>query len=102
MKQWTQATKGTHFLWFPVPASTAIPFVLLLFKISLWTFLFALSVAVFQAYMKAKGRTFLWAVRKFKSRLAGHTVQARTVWYRRRMQRRDSFDLISLEQAEKS
>lgn len=101
MKRWTQATRGVHFLWLPIPASTSIPFIVLIFKFNVWTFLFALSVAIFQVYMKQKGRTFLWAVRKFKGKLAGNVIQSRSVWYRRRMRRRDGFDLIDLRSVEK-
>lgn len=100
MKKWTQATKGMRFLWIPIPASSAVPFFVSLLHISFFTISIAFFVAGFQIYMRRKGRTFFWVVRKIKSRLAFNMIQARTVWYRRRIQRRDSIDLIKIGEVE--
>ncbi len=101
MKRWTQATRGMQFLWLPVPASSAVPFFVAMLHITWWTLLIALLVVIFQVVMRAKGRNFLWVVRKFKVRLAGGSVLARPMWYQRRMRRRDGFDLINLDEVEK-
>ena len=101
MKRWTQATRGMHFLWVPIPASSAVPFFVAMLHITWWTFLIAFLVMIFQVVMRAKGRTVLWMIRRLKTRLAGGVVLARSIWYQRRMRRRDGFDLIDLNDVEK-
>lgn len=96
MKKWTQTNRGMHFLWIPIPASASIPFFVALLHISWWTFLIALVVAIFQIVMKKKGRNIVWIFRRLKGRISGGVVYARSLWYRRRLQRRDGFDLIDL------
>lgn len=101
MKRWTQSTRGMHFLWLPVPASSAVPFFVAMLHMRWWTFLIAILVVIFQVVMRSKGRTMLWVVRKLKVRLAGGSVLARPIWYQRRMRRKDGFDLINLDEIEK-
>lgn len=101
MKRWTQATRGMHFLWLPIPASSAVPFFVAMLHMAWWTFLTAFLVVIFQVVMRAKGRTVLWMVRRAKTRLAGGVIQARSIWYQRRMRRRDGFDQIDLDEVQK-
>jgi hypothetical protein len=95
---WTQAVRGTHLLWLPIPAYSAFPILLWFMHMRLWTFVLALSVCVALAVLKARGRTVGWIVRRFHCRLRGGVVNARPLWYRRRMQYLDSFDLVDLRQ----
>lgn len=101
MKKWTQTNRGVHFLWFPVPASTSVPFVVALLHVSWATFGVAFLVAIFQVYLRMKGRNVLWVIRRFKARIGGDQVQARSVWYRRRMLRQEGFGQIQLADLEK-
>lgn len=101
MKKWTQTNRGVNFLWFPVPASTAVPFIVALLHVSWVTFCAAFITAIVQAYLRIKGRSMLWMIRRLKAKMGGDVVQARSVWYRRRMLRQEGFDAIELADLEK-
>jgi hypothetical protein len=94
--EWTQAVRGVHLLWFPIPAYSALPILVWVMHARLWTFVLALTVCGVLAVLKAKGRTVPWVLRRLKSRLRGGVVLARPVWYRRRAQHLKSFDLVEL------
>ena len=100
MKSWVK-TRGVQFLWLPIPASSAVPFFLLILHARWWTLFLAIAVSIFMIVMRVKGRTVPWLFRRLKTRLAGGVVSSRPVWYRRRMQRREGFDLLNLEDVEK-
>lgn len=95
--EWTQAVRGPHFLWFPIPAYSSLSVLLWIMHARLWTFFLALFVIGVLTYLHMRGRSVGWAVRRFKCSLRGGVVQARSIWYRRRTQHLGSFDLIDLE-----
>jgi hypothetical protein len=97
MKRWPKTGLSTHFLWFPIPASASVPTLLFLLHMRLWTLGLALLVCVALIILKSKGRTATWVFRRFRNRLGGDVIQARPIWYRRRMHRPNSFDLIDLD-----
>lgn len=96
---WPNATRGCHLLWLPIPASAIFPLLGWAMHMRVWTFLLALSVIVVLAILRARGRTVTWIVRRAHCKLRGGVVYARPVWYRRRMQHLDSFDLVDLRGA---
>jgi hypothetical protein len=83
--EWTQARNGTQLLWLPIPAYAAFPILLWVMHMRVWTFVVALSVCATLTIFKMRGR---W--------LRGEVVFARPVWFRRRMQHLNSFDLVEL------
>lgn len=93
---WTQAVRGTRLLWFPIPAYSALPILIWVMHARVWTFFLAVAVCTVLAILKARGREVQWVVRRIHSKLRGGVVYARPVWYRRRMQHLDSFDLVEL------
>lgn len=93
---WTQAVRGTQLLWFPIPAYSALPILIWVMHARVWTFMIALTVCITLAVLKAKGRRVVWIVRRLHTKLRGGVVYARPVWFRRRMQHLDSFDLVEL------
>ncbi|MEJ8837667.1 IcmT/TraK family protein [Ramlibacter sp. AN1133] len=93
---WPNAVRGTQLLWLPIPAYSALPILLWVMHARTWTFVLALAVCAALGTLKAKGREVLWVVRRLHSKLRGGVVYARPVWYRRRMQHLDSFDLVEL------
>lgn len=93
---WTQSVRGVHLLWFPIPAYSALPILLWIMHARMWTFMLAICVCIVLAVLKAKGRTVPWVLRRFKCKLRGGVVLARPIWYRRRTQHLDSFDLVAL------
>ena len=95
--EWNQAVRGTHLLWLPIPAYAGMPILFWIMHARLWTFVLAITVCVVLSILKLKGRTVPWIVRRFKLWLRGGVVQARPVWYRRRMQSLSSFDLVDLK-----
>jgi intracellular multiplication protein IcmT len=94
--EWTQAVRGAHLLWFPIPAYSALPILLWVMHARMWTFILAISVCVILAILKTQGRTVPWVLRRLKSKLRGGVVLARPVWFRRRTQHLKSFDLVDL------
>lgn len=100
--EWTQAVRGPHLLWLPIPAYAGLPILMWVMHMRLWTFVLALGVCVALAVAKARGRTVVWIIRRLRSRLRGGVVYARPLWYRRRMQHLDSFDLVELRPWTKS
>jgi intracellular multiplication protein IcmT len=94
--EWTQAVRGTQLLWFPIPAYSALPILIWVMHARVWTFVIALVVCITLAVLKAKGRRVVWIVRRLHTRLRGGVVYARPVWFRRRMQHLESFDLVEL------
>lgn len=101
MLKWTQAARDTHFLWFPVPASASMPVFLFILNIAWWTFFLSIATAVVLGILRANGRTGFWVFRRLRARLGGGVIHARSVWYRRRMQRSHGFDLVDLEKVRK-
>ncbi len=93
---WTQATRGTQLFWLPIPAYSALPILLFVMHARIWTLVLAILVCLTLAILKTKGRTVPWIVRRFKLWLRGGVIHARPVWYRRRMQHLDSFDLVDI------
>lgn len=94
---WTQAVRGVHLLWFPIPAYSALPILMWVMHARLWTFVLALTVCAVLAILKTKGRTVAWVIRRLRSRMRAGTVFARPIWFRRRMQHLQSFDLVHLQ-----
>lgn len=94
--EWTQAVRGTQLLWLPIPAYSALPILIWVMHARVWTFMVALTVCVTLAVLRAKGRSVTWIVRRLHSKLRGGVVFARPVWYRRRMQHINSFDLVEI------
>lgn len=94
--EWTQCVRGTHLLWLPIPAYAALPILLWVMHARMWTFVVALAVCITLAVLRLKGRSVCWILRRLHSRLRGGIVYARPVWYRRRMQHLDGFDLVPL------
>lgn len=95
---WTQASRSTHFLWFPVPASSSVPMLLFLLHISWWTFFLAIFVCIGVAVLRSKGRTAAWVFRRIKGKIGGGVMYSRPLWYRRRRQSFVSYDLLDLKQ----
>ena len=98
---WTQATKGAQLLWLPIPAYSGLPILLWILHARVWTFVLAISICVVLSILRAKGRTVPWVVRRTKSYMRAGVVQARTIWYLRRVRTLDSFDLVDLRKAQK-
>jgi hypothetical protein len=94
--EWTHAPRGVQLLWFPIPAYSVLPILIWVMHARVWTFILALSVCVALGVLKAKGRTVIWVLRRLKCKLRGGIVLARPVWYRRRTQHLQSFDLVPL------
>jgi hypothetical protein len=94
---WTQATRGTRLLWLPIPAYAGLPILLWVMHARIWTFILAISICIALSVLRAKGRSVPWVVRRFKSYARAGVVQARTIWYLRRVRALESFDLVSLK-----
>lgn len=94
--KWTRAVRGTHFLWFPIPAYSSLSVLLWVMHARLWTFLLALTLIGVLTYLHMRGRTVLWVIRRFRSFLRSGVVYARPIWFRRRTQHLGSFDLVDL------
>jgi hypothetical protein len=93
---WTQAVRGVHFLWFPIPAYSSVTVLFWVMHARVWTALLALFVVGVLTYLHMRGRSVPWVVRRIKSRMRGGVVLARPVWFRRRVQHLESFDLVKL------
>jgi hypothetical protein len=94
--EWTQARNGTQLLWLPIPAYAAFPILLWVMHMRVWTFVVALSVCATLTIFKMRGRSVGWIIRRVHCWLRGEVVFARPVWFRRRMQHLNSFDLVEL------
>ena len=92
MKRWPVSVKGMQLLWLPIPASSGVLVIVWALHATLWTFFLMLIVLAFQSYMRVKGRTVPWLVRRIRGRMSGDVLYARPVWFRRRTQRREGFD----------
>lgn len=101
MKSWVKS-RGVQFLWLPIPATSSIPFFVLILHLRWWTFFLAIAVSVFMIVMRIKGRSVPWLYRRAKSKLGGGVVHARSIWYRRRTQRREGFDDLDIRDVEKT
>ncbi len=68
----------------PLPGWVILPLPYTLFNWAYWwgwaPLLFSFALAM---WLRHKGRTLIWVVRKFKTKLRGNVVAARTVGYRR-------------------
>lgn len=93
---WTNAVKGVRFLWFPIPAYSSVSVLIWIMHARIWTFILALVMVGVLTYLHFRGRSVPWVIRRFRSYLRGGVVNARSVWYRRRVQHIESFDLIDL------
>ncbi len=96
---WTQATRGTHLLWLPIPAYAGLPILLWVMHARVWTFLLAIAICVVLSVLRAKGRSVPWVIRRIKCYMRAGVVQARTVWYLRRLRHLESFDLVNLNRS---
>lgn len=96
-KPWTQAAKEAQLFIVPIPAYAGIPLLFWIFIQTVWFFVIAMIVCGVLAYLRKKGRTVPWVIRKFKGWLRGGVVHARPVFYRRRMQTLGSYDLVELK-----
>jgi hypothetical protein len=85
-------------LWFPIPAHGIVPILLALMIQTWWAFALMVSTLVFFAYLRQRGRSASWLLRRIKCRLRAGVVYARPIWFRRRTQYITSFDLISLKE----
>jgi len=94
---WTNACRGVRFLWLPIPAYSSLAVLIWVMAASIWTFLLALVVMGFLTYLYFRGRSVPWVVRRIKCSMRGRAVLARPVWFRRRVQHINSFDLIDLK-----
>jgi hypothetical protein len=92
MSTWSQAPRGAHLFWIPIPAHAIVPFVISLFIQTWWMLSISLITVFVLVYLKAKGRTVLWVIRRFNSRIRDERVYARTVFYRRRVLHSLDFD----------
>ena len=101
MLRWPQAGLTTQFLWFPIPASASVPLLVFTLHMRLWSFLLALVVCIALVVLRSKGRTAVWVFRKIQYALGGNVMYSRPLWYRRRMQRQNSFDLINLDEVKR-
>lgn len=95
--EWTNAVRGAHLLWAPIPAYAGLPILLWVFHAKVWTFVLAVGICVTLSILKTRGIKVPWLMRRFQLQLRGGVVQARTVWYRRRAQHLRSFDTMSLQ-----
>lgn len=94
---WTQASRGTHLLWLPIPAYAGLPILFWILYARVWTFVLAIVVAIVLSVLRAKGRSVPWVIRRFKCYLRAGVVQARTIWYWRRVRTLQSFDVVNLK-----
>ena len=95
--EWTNAVRGVHFLWLPIPAYSSLTVLLWVMHARVWTLVLALVVIGILTYLHMRGRSVPWVIRRFKCSLRGKVVLARPLWYRRRVQHINSFDLIDLK-----
>jgi len=95
--EWTNAVRGVRFLWLPIPAYSSLTVLLWIMHAKVWTLLLAIFVIGVLTYLYLRGRSVPWVIRRFKSTLRGGVVHARPLWYRRRVQHINSFDLIDLK-----
>jgi hypothetical protein len=93
---WTNAVRGTHLLWLPIPAYSALPILLAVMHARVWTFTLAFTTCIVLSVLRAKGIKVPWLVRRFKQRQRGGRIHARSLWFRRRMQCLTSFDTVPL------
>lgn len=94
MNHWTQAARGAHLFWLPIPAYAALPFILWIFIQTTTIFLVALFVCLFLTILKLKGRTVPWLIRRAHCLLRGERIFGRTVFYRRSTINTINFDII--------
>jgi hypothetical protein len=92
MSTWAQAARGAHFFWIPIPAYAILPFLMSLFIQTWWMFLISISTVATLLWLKAKGRSVSWVIRRMHSKFRAERVYARTVFYRRRVLPRIDFD----------
>lgn len=93
---WTNAVRGVHLLWLPIPAYSAIPILIAVMHARVWTFSLALITCVVLSVLRAKGIKVPWLMRRFKQKQRGGVIHARSLWFRRRMQFLNSFDTVPL------
>lgn len=99
---WSQASRKVHFFWLPIPAYAFLPFALTLFHVRIWTVSLTLVVVGVLGFLSWKGRRVEWILRRARLRLRMGGMQARPLWYRRRMQTLCSLDVVPIASREEA
>lgn len=69
----------------PLPAWTIIPVPFALFNMGVFSISLVVVTFIAAAYLKHKGRTLMWTIRRLRTSLRGLRMEARPLGYRRAM-----------------
>lgn len=89
---WIEASRPPCVPGTSAHASAITPVIFLILHVSWLTAGIVLAVVVGIAILSIKGRSVTWLLSKAKSRLRGGVVSARPYYYRRRINRVQSYD----------
>ncbi|WP_321820758.1 MULTISPECIES: IcmT/TraK family protein [unclassified Burkholderia] len=89
------AAAGTTKLG-PFPAYLVFgPLLLFLTHIRWWTFVVMLIAIATLWFLHGRGKTLMWMIRRYLSKLRGHRLEARPLYFRNRLRIRISADDLS-------